>query len=73
MPDFDQQVKESKAKALTALGTIPDIETLLQEARDKTTNAEEALAGAENNAIYASTTAQSAQKQYAQQASSVCN
>nr|XP_014275808.1 laminin subunit gamma-1 isoform X1 [Halyomorpha halys] len=70
LQDFDQQVKESKAKALTALLTVPDIQTLLQEARDKTTNAEEALAGAENNAIYASTTAQSAQKQYAQQASS---
>ena len=45
--------------------------TLLDEARAKTTNAEEALAGAENNAMYASSTAQSAKKQYAQQASSV--
>lgn len=73
LQDFDHQVKDSKEKALKELERTSEIQTLLQEAREKTTNAEEALAGAEVNAQYAKTTAQAAQNLYALQASSEAN
>ncbi|XP_075230002.1 laminin subunit gamma-1 isoform X2 [Lycorma delicatula] len=69
LQEFDDQVQESKAKALAALQTVPEIERLIKEAQEKTTNAQEALAGAESNAENARNVAQDAQQKYAEQAS----
>lgn len=44
--EFDSQVQESKGKAQEALTQIPDIRAGIDEARQKTTNAQEAMARA---------------------------
>lgn len=56
---------------MEALSTIPNIKALLQDANEKTKNAEEALHGAEINAHNASTTAQSVHNEIASLASKV--
>uniref|UniRef100_A0A1B6D2A0 Laminin subunit gamma-1 n=1 Tax=Clastoptera arizonana TaxID=38151 RepID=A0A1B6D2A0_9HEMI len=66
---FDNQVQESKDKAAQALSTTSDIKKLIEEAKVKTVNAQQALAGAENDAELARDTAKDAQQKYADQAS----
>lgn len=69
--EFDNQVQESKDKAHSALAIVPEIKRLIDEAQAKTINAQEALAGAENNAQNARFTAQETQLTFAGQASQV--
>jgi len=65
-------VQDSKKNATEALGQVPQIKRLIEEASDKTARAQKALAGAESSAINARDTAQRAQKTYAEQAVEVC-
>ncbi|XP_073977260.1 laminin subunit gamma-1 isoform X2 [Rhodnius prolixus] len=69
LQDFDKKIQAGKQQALEALSTIPNIKALLQDANEKTKNAEEALHGAEINAHNASTTAQSVHNEIASLAS----
>lgn len=68
---FDKQVQDSKKNATEALGQVPQIKQLIEEANDKTARAQQALAGAESSAINARDTAQRAKKTYADQAAEV--
>ncbi|VVC25129.1 Hypothetical protein CINCED_3A009745 [Cinara cedri] len=70
---FDKQVQDSKTNANEALKQIPQIKQLIEEASDKTTRAQQALAGAESSAINARDTAQKAQKTYVEQAADEAN
>jgi len=64
-------VQDSKKNATEALGQVPEIKQLIEEANDKTARAQKALAGAESSAKNARDTAQQAQKTYAEQAMEV--
>lgn len=64
-------MQESKVEAPDALRQRPKIEQLIQEARVKTNDAHQALAGAKTNSQNARDTAQRAQMGYAEQASKV--
>ncbi|XP_050538498.1 laminin subunit gamma-1, partial [Daktulosphaira vitifoliae] len=66
---FDKQIQESKQSSTEALGQVPDIKKLIEEANDKTLRAQAALDGAEANAIIARNTSLIAQTTYAEQAS----
>lgn len=61
-------MQDSKKNATEALGQVSEIEQLIEEAKDKTARAQQALAGAESSAINARDTALQAQKTYAEQA-----
>nr|CAG4649913.1 EOG090X005Q [Sida crystallina] len=67
---FDTQVQESKGKARDALDQSGEIETLIQHAEDRTREAQNALAGAESDALVARSSAERAQE-HAEQASKV--
>jgi len=61
-------VQDSKKNATEALGQVPEIKQLIEEANDNTIRAQEALDGAELGAIAARDTAKKAQTTYADQA-----
>ncbi|BET00227.1 Laminin B (Domain IV) [Nesidiocoris tenuis] len=65
----DEQIQAGKEKAMAAIKTIPQIRTVLEEAKQKTDNAQEALADAESNAQKASAAALHAQNATAAEAS----
>lgn len=73
LSEFDNQVQESRAQAPLALQQVPKIKQLIDEAKKKTDNARQALAGAQSNSQIARDSAQDAQLKYAEQASKVCN
>lgn len=68
---FDKQVQDSKKNATEALGQVPQIKQLIEEANDKTVRAQQALEGAESSAKNAKATAEEAQIIYAEQAVNV--
>lgn len=53
LPEFDEKVKQSKAKAEEAKKKIPGIEATIDEAVDKTEDAEDNLEDAWRNAMLA--------------------
>lgn len=68
---FDKQVQDSKKNATEALEKVSQIRQLIEEANDKTTRAQEALAGAEANAKKARDNAFEAKTAYAERAAEV--
>ena len=71
---FDSLVQESKGKARDALGQAGQITTLIEQAGQRTREAQNALAGAESDARVARDSAKQAQEhaeQHAEQASKV--
>lgn len=62
---------DSKKNSSDALAKVQNIKQLIEEANDKTVRAQQALMGAEANAINARITAEKAQKTYAEQAAKV--
>ncbi|XP_071445859.1 laminin subunit gamma-1 [Hetaerina americana] len=69
LQEFDNEVQESREKAEKSLQMFGEIDRLINEAKNKTGEAERALFGAVNNAQAARDTAQEAQKKFAEQAS----
>ena len=70
LEDFNQEVKANKDKADEALLKIPEIERVIEQAETKTSEAQEALSGAESDADMSLKLAQQAQST-AQNASDV--
>ena len=70
--EFDRQVKESEGKAKDALQNIPEIEKLIEQAENKSSEARDALSGAESDANMALSLAKLAQET-ATNASTVCS
>lgn len=64
-------MQDSKKNATEALEKVPEIKQLIEEANDKTTQAQEALAGAETSAIKARDKANEAKTTYAERAAEV--
>lgn len=50
---FDELVQKSKGEAEEAMKQVPEIQALIDEAKEKTKQANEALSGAEQNATLA--------------------
>lgn len=67
---FDSLVQESKEKARDALGQVGEIKNLIEQAEERTREAQNALAGAESDARVARDSANQAQE-HAEQASKV--
>ncbi len=67
---FDSLVQESKEKARDALGQAGEITNLIEQAEERTREAQNALAGAESDARVARDSAKQAQE-HAEQASKV--
>lgn len=69
--DFERKVEESKDKARESLNMVPEIMNVINQAKERTEEAERALKGAEIDAEIARETAMEAQMKYAEEASKV--